>query len=256
MADSISDQRIKAVLVLLATAATIAFNILAATGYINGITPAEISDKYPTVITPAGYAFSIWSLIYFGLSAFSIYQLLPSNLERFGGIRTLYIASCVLNCAWIYSWHHNWIGICVFLIFGLAVLLIVIMAKFRNTVTTAETFLVKGTFGIYAGWVTVASLVNLLVYFRYIGSPIASSNMVAVVIVIIATVAAVLATRLAANHFYSFAVAWALTGIAVKQSGNTALVVACAFGVIISLLMAVSFVLKLPSAPVNLQENE
>lgn len=256
MTDSISDQRIKAVSVLLATAATIVFNALAATGYVNGITPAEISDKYPTVITPAGYAFSIWSLIYFGLSAFSIYQLLPANLERFGGVRTLYIASCVLNCAWIYFWHHDQIGVCVILIFSLAVSLIMIMAKFRNTVTTAESFFVKGTFGLYAGWVSVASLVNLLVYFRYTGSSMASSKVVAVIIVIVATAVAVLATRIAANHFYPFAVAWALTAIAVKQSSNTAIVVACALGVIVSLLMAVSFVLKLPSAPVNLQENE
>ena len=256
MTDSISDQRIKAVSVLLATAATIVFNALAATGYVNGITPAEISDKYPTVITPAGYAFSIWSLIYFGLSAFSIYQLLPANLERFDGVRTLYIASCVLNCAWIYFWHHDQIGVCVILIFSLAVSLIMIMAKFRNTVTTAESFFVKGTFGLYAGWVSVASLVNLLVYFRYTGSSMASSKVVAVIIVIVATAVAVLATRIAANHFYPFAVAWALTAIAVKQSSNTAIVVACALGVIVSLLMAVSFVLKLPSAPVNLQENE
>jgi translocator protein len=256
MAESISDQRIKAILVLLATAATIAFNVLAATGYVNGVTPAEISDKYPTIITPAGYAFSIWSLIYFGLSAFSIYQLVPGNLERFGGIRTLYIASCVLNCAWIYFWHHDQIGICLILIFALAVLLIVIAAKFRNPVTTTETFLVKGTFGLYAGWVSVASVVNLAVYLRSIDSPMASSNVVAVVIVAVATAAAILASRLISNHFYPFAVAWALTAIAVKQSSNTRLVVACAVGVIISLLMSLSFVLNLPSSTTQLQENE
>jgi len=256
MTDSISDQRIKAILVLLATAATIAFNVLAATGYVNGVTPAEISGKYPTVITPAGYAFSIWSLIYVGLSAFSVYQLLPGNLERFGSIRTLYIASCVLNCAWIYFWHHDQIGFCLILIFALAVLLILIAAKFRNAVTPAETFIVKGTFGLYAGWVSVASLVNLAVFFRSNDSPMASSNLVAVVIVIIATAAAILAARFAANHFYPFAVAWALTAIAVKQSANTAIVVACAIGVIVSLLMAISFVLKLPSSPLNLRENE
>jgi hypothetical protein len=256
MAESIADQRIKAVLVLLATAATIVFNVLAATGFVNGITPAEISDKYPTVVTPAGYAFSIWSLIYLGLSAFSIYQILPSNLERFGGIRTLYVVSCVFNCGWIYFWHHDWIGVCVFLIFALGVALVVIAAKFRNTVTLTETFLIKGTFGIYAGWVTVASMVNLIVYFRYVDSALALSTAVAVVIVIIATAAAVLATRMIANNFYPLAVAWALTAIAVKQSGNTALVVACAFGVIVSLLMAVSFVLKLPSAPTSFRENE
>ena len=66
------NDRIRSVLVMLATAGMIAFNALAATGYVNGITPREISDRYPTVLTPAGYAFSIWTLIYFGLAIFSV----------------------------------------------------------------------------------------------------------------------------------------------------------------------------------------
>jgi hypothetical protein len=107
-----SNDRLRSLLVILATAATIGFNALAATGYINDITAAEISDRYPTVVTPAGYAFSIWTLIYVGLLAFSVYQAIPKHLERFGRVRTLYIASCVLNCAWIYFWHHGYIGGC------------------------------------------------------------------------------------------------------------------------------------------------
>lgn len=72
--------RFRAILVLAATIGTIVFNSLAAMGRVGGVTPAEISAKYQTMITPAGYAFSIWSLIYVGLIAFSIYQLLPANL--------------------------------------------------------------------------------------------------------------------------------------------------------------------------------
>src|SRR5580765_5775754 len=96
----ITEDRIRAVLVIVATTATLVFNALAATGYVNGITPAAISAKYPTVLTPAGYAFSIWSLIYLGLLAFSIYQILPANLARYRAVRPLYVFSCVLNCSW------------------------------------------------------------------------------------------------------------------------------------------------------------
>src|SRR5690242_11772592 len=78
---SSSIERIRSVLVLLATSATIAFNWMSAVGYVNGTTPAMISAKYPTIVTPAGYAFAIWSLIYFGLIAFSIYQVLPSQID-------------------------------------------------------------------------------------------------------------------------------------------------------------------------------
>src|SRR6185436_13362776 len=100
--------RLGSILLMLATIATIVYNALAATGYVNGITPAEISDRLPTIITPAGYAFSIWSLIYVGLIAFSVYQALPANLSRFRVQRNLYIVSCLLNCAWIYFWHHGY----------------------------------------------------------------------------------------------------------------------------------------------------
>ena len=37
---------------------------------IGGQTTGEISDKYPTLFTPAGFTFSIWSLIYLSLFLF------------------------------------------------------------------------------------------------------------------------------------------------------------------------------------------
>ena len=36
---------------------------------INGLTTGAVSDLYPNLFTPAGFAFSIWGLIYFGLLA-------------------------------------------------------------------------------------------------------------------------------------------------------------------------------------------
>lgn len=39
-------------------------NVLAVTLPLGGNSTGEISDKYKTYMTPAGYAFSIWSLIY------------------------------------------------------------------------------------------------------------------------------------------------------------------------------------------------
>jgi benzodiazapine receptor len=242
-----SNDRLRSILVILATVATIGFNALAATGYINGITPAEISDRFPTIITPAGYAFSIWSLIYVGLLAFSVYQTLSANLERFSRVRTLYIASCVLNCAWIYFWHHAYIGVCAVLIIALAIVLIAITSMYKVAVSMTEALIVKATFGLYAGWVTVASIVNIAVYLKSIGSPTATSETVGVLAVIIATAASIAVTWKLANYLYPVAVAWALTAIAVNQSGKTAIVIACACGVIICLLLAISFVLAMPS---------
>jgi hypothetical protein len=251
-----SNDRIRSILVILATLATIAFNTLAAMGYVNGVTPAEISDQLPTVITPAGYAFSIWSLIYLGLLAFSIYQALRGNLGRLSGVRTLYIASCVLNCGWIYFWHHGFIGVCAILIIALAVVLLVIASRFIVAVSWAENLAVKATFGIYAGWVTVASIVNVFVYLRSIDSPTAGSQILGIFAVVLATAVAVAVTWKLSNYLYPLAVAWALTAIAVNQSGRTGLVVACSGGVIMCLLLAASFILAYPSTARPSEDNE
>ncbi len=109
-------ERTRQFLVIAATAGVIFVNYLAGAGFINNKTPADISDQYPTLVTPAGYAFSIWGLIYAGLFAFSIYQALPAQIARFSKIRTLYLINCAANCAWLYLWHYEQIPLSLLII--------------------------------------------------------------------------------------------------------------------------------------------
>ncbi|MEO6050452.1 MAG: TspO/MBR family protein [Pyrinomonadaceae bacterium] len=237
--------RMRSILVLVATIATITFNGLAAAGYVNGVTPEVISDAYPTVITPAGYAFTIWSVIYLGILAFSIYQLLPANLTRFRPFRSLYILSSVLNCAWIYFWHREQVGVCLLLIFSLLVTLILMLVRFRRPGAEGGPLFTKSVFGVYAGWVTAATLVSFAVFLKYLGveMPAVGWNTLGVASIILAAALAVIVRLKLQNYFYPLAIAWAATAIAVKQSGNTAIVVASSVCVIVCLVMAVSFVL-------------
>lgn len=57
---------------------TVIFNVLTSTGVI-GKTQKELSDKYMTLITPPGYAFSIWGVIYFFWAAFIVLQFFPNK---------------------------------------------------------------------------------------------------------------------------------------------------------------------------------
>ena len=245
MTTTVPADRMRSVLVMVATIAMIAYNGLAAAGYVNGVTPAAISDKYPTVLTPAGYAFSIWTLIYIGLIAFSVYQLLLKNLVRFRSIRSLYVVSCVLNCAWIYFWHQDQIAICLVIILTLLATLILILVRFSREGAAAGALLTKIPFGIYAGWVTAASLVNFVVFLNYVGVSFGTGTWSAIgaaMIMLAATVAVVVRWRLK-NYIFPMSIAWAATAIAVKQSGNTAIVVAAAICVIICLILTLSFVM-------------
>lgn len=241
--------RVRSLLVIVATLATIVFNFYSAAGRINGTTPAEISDQYQTMITPAGYAFAIWSLIYAGLIAFSVFQLLPSNAVRFRTIRTFFILSCALNCGWIYFWHHGQIAVCFVLIFLLAVTLFLISLNLRTAETPGEYWLAKVPFGIYFGWVTAATLVNFAILLVHWNVNFSDSTwtLVSVALIMLAAGLGVLIRIKLTNYIYPLAIAWALTAIAVKQSGYTSIVAACALGVIISLIATLSFVVNLPS---------
>lgn len=234
------------ILVVFATIATIIFNSLAAAGYVGGVLPSEISNRYPTALTPAGYAFSIWSLIYVGITAFSIFQALRSQLERFRAVRMFYLASCVLNCAWIYFWHNNQIAICFVVILLLLATLGSIIFRI-GCMSARETWLVQAPFGIYAGWVTVASMANfaIMLAFLEVNVSVTTQKILAVILILWAAVIVVAVRVKLQNFFYPLAVAWGVTAIAVKQSGNTAIVVAAALAVVVCLVTAVSFVVDL-----------
>jgi len=240
--------KLQPVLVLIATLGTIVFNYFAATGILGGVPTNVVSDKYPTPLTPAGYAFAIWSLIYAGCLAFSIYQALPSQRAKFRRLRRIYIFSCVANCAWLYFWSREQVVVCLGVILILLAALAFINLKLKTTETTGEYWFAKFPFGIYFGWVTAAALVNAMIALVYLGMPLGFSIYLGAFFILGAAFFGVLGRIKLTNYFYPLAIAWALTAIAVKQSGKTLIVAAAAVGVIVCLIAAISFVMTMPSS--------
>ncbi len=238
------------ILVIIATVGMIIFNYFAATGFAGGVATNVPSDKYPTHITPSGYAFAIWSLIYLGCLVFSIYQALPSNLERFRSLRRIYIVSCVANCAWLYFWSQEMIVVCLGVILILLGTLAFINTKLQKTETYGAYWLVKFPFGIYFGWVTAATILNATIALVYLGVKVSDStaNLLGAGLIFTAAVLGAIIRIKLTNYFYPLAIAWALTAIAVKQSGQTLIVAAAAFGVIACLITTLSFVMNMPSS--------
>ena len=73
---------IRQVIVVLALIITIAVNVLSNTLPFNNLTAPEIADSFDVYFVPAGYVFSICSLNYMGLIAYSVFQLLPAQREN------------------------------------------------------------------------------------------------------------------------------------------------------------------------------
>lgn len=237
-------------LVIAATIGMIILNWLAATGILGGVDTGAISDKYPTHITPAGFAFAIWSVIYLGVIAFSIYQALPSNAEKFRGLRRYYILSCAANGAWLYLWSQEMMIVSLATIIILLISLAVINIKLRATETHSEYWLAKVPFGLYFGWVTAATILNATITLVSVGVSFSetTTKIIGAALMLIAAALGAFVRWKLKSYSFPLAVAWALTAIAVKQSGQTLIVTACAFGVIICLVAAISFVMDMPSS--------
>src|SRR5262245_55981834 len=63
----------------LATVLNLAFNALAPHLPLGKGSILEITQRHPTLFSPAPYAFSIWGLIYLATLAYAIYQLRPGQ---------------------------------------------------------------------------------------------------------------------------------------------------------------------------------
>ncbi len=217
---------LKQVAVLLATVATITVNALANILPINGQQTGQISDRFDVYFVPAGYVFSIWGLIYLGMIAYSVYQLLPAarNNRRIQSIGWLYVGSAAANIAWIFLWHYNLFVWTLAAMLSLLALLIVMYLRLAQDPiqmrSWGERLLVRLPISVYLGWITVATLANVTDVLSYVGwggwgiAP----QIWAVILLVVATLVAALMAVTRRDVGYLLVLVWAFAGIAVKQA--------------------------------------
>ena len=213
---------------IIAFAFTVIVNSLAgSTTFIGGVNTAQISDSNPTLITPAGYVFSIWGIIYVLLGVFVIFQALPSQKEKeyTKKIGWLFVLSSIINIAWLFLWQYKFLSLSVILMFLLLATLILIYLRLgigKSKVTLREKLAIHVPFSVYLGWITIASIANVattLVSLNWDGFGINPETW-ATLITIVALLITILVTVTRKDVTYGLVVIWALLGIAVKQTGN------------------------------------
>ena len=160
----------------LTLAATLLLNYLAGSGRLGEKSIGAVSAQYPTLLTPASYAFSIWILIYLLLIAFVGYQWVTylkgrdyTLLKDTGGWFSL---ANVTNALWVIAWTREALGLSVFLIFLLVLSLIQLLIRLRLEVWDAPLRIILFVWWpvcIYMGWIVLASITNVAVYLKGLG---------------------------------------------------------------------------------------
>ncbi len=226
------------------------WNYWANSATINGNTVGELSRQYNSLFTPAGYAFSIWGLIFLGLIVHGIYQLYCAfttyqSDDFIVEIGPWLSIANLANGAWIWFWLHEQTGISVLVMSILMISLIIIIHQLKMEYWDAPKAIIAFIWwpiSLYSGWIAVATIANISAHLaRLEWSPVFSPTMWTIIMVIVATVINIILVQSRNMREFASVAVWALIAIAVRHWGNiptiqwTAASCACILFVVISI---------------------
>jgi len=218
----------------------------------NAQTTADVSAKFPTLFTPAGFTFSIWGLIYIALIGFAIYPFLPgallnARLEKIGG---WFAAANLLNAFWLAAWHWELFWLSVLLILGLLGCLLVLHQRLEigrhGRVNPVEQGLVDVPVSLYLGWISVATIANISVALSaagWNGFGIAPETW-AILMIGVTTLLGILMIHRRNALTYPAVLIWALIGLRLKSSGAESVGLAAGIGAFILLIYLIFRLLR------------
>jgi len=196
---------------------------------INGNSVASVSDSYNNLFTPAGYAFSIWGLIYLGLLAHGIFQVKRAFLDRKDDDFILQIGPWLIianlaNAAWLWFWLSDHIGISALMIILILVSLLISVVRLNMERWDAPLPIIAWTWwpiSLYSGWITVATIANITVYLTKIGwQALFTETSWAMIMIVVATIVNLLMILFRNMREYAAVGIWAIVAIAVRHWGD------------------------------------
>nr|XP_019942851.1 PREDICTED: uncharacterized protein LOC109629548 [Paralichthys olivaceus] len=173
---------------------TLVFNALAGPGIYPFLrSTGNISDEFVTQITPSGWTFAIWSIIYTFLALVVLYIL--SGICRKNAYGYVYCSPAVLphgffvvwclnlglNTGWLFLWDRRLMpaALVVLILIALTNYLVIFFScyalhnygawlnKYHKVDLWLHRVLIQNGVATYATWTTIASLVNLAVVLDY-----------------------------------------------------------------------------------------
>ncbi|MCZ2260834.1 tryptophan-rich sensory protein [Sporosarcina sp. G11-34] len=141
------------------------FIVMIAINYYAGSNVGIIANEKSALIQPAGYAFSIWILIFFLLFLWIVkgFFVHGKKVSVYIDTQILIPINFLLNGAWILAFTQQKILLSTVIILLLLLSIILIYRKIKQNVNRGLFSLVP--FSIYLGWVSIASIVNVFTYF-------------------------------------------------------------------------------------------
>ncbi len=212
---------------IVGTILALTLNFLAVSLPLNNKTTGELSDAYNNYFVPAGFTFSIWGIIYLLMLGFVFYQSWnyykknEQSMDIINAIGPWFFGNCVANAGWIIAWHYELVPLSLLIMFFLLFSLCTIYTKLSNLrpLSFGDNMFVQVFFSTYLGWISVASIANvttLIISLGWTGSDALQGSW-ASVMVIVATILAIVMIYKQKDIPFALVIIWALYGIYSKR---------------------------------------
>jgi hypothetical protein len=207
-----------------------------------GLSAEMFADDGDQTLRAAGYAFSIWGLIYLGLLAFAVWQALPKTpetpaLAAVGWPSMLAMTGCA---AWLVAaaLDAKLATVAIIVVAALAAISgLLKAAPLKSGLGVAGQRLVFWPLGMLAGWLTIASAINLLTVLTAYGVITGATAAAWATFGIAGVVVIALGVLWRLRHLaYGLPIAWGLAAVWVaERSAKPPVALAAAIGAAIVL---------------------
>ncbi|KAL3161438.1 hypothetical protein ABBQ32_010324 [Trebouxia sp. C0010 RCD-2024] len=233
---------------LISYALLIAVNVASNSGLL-GPTNAEISQKYSTPLTPAGWAFSIWGLIFALEGLGVIYAALPHGYNENGwkertvnAIGYTWQACWLFECVWqlvfLVRTPLGMVACMIFLLVALASMLFGLSRLYalNRGQASLPSILLHVLFflptSINAAWLSVASGLGVLIVPLSYGHT-AHLEAAAAVTAAVATAAGLLTLQREKDVAYGLTLVWSLTAVYAKHKHVQSVMIVSVIGIVL-----------------------
>lgn len=196
------------------------FTVMLIINYSPGSNVGDVANQQPALIQPAGYAFSIWILIYFLLFVWIVKGCFVRGKKGsvYKDLQVLIPVNFLLNGAWVLAFTSQRILLSTVIILLLLLSLILIYRKVKRNPNRHLFDLIP--FSIYLGWISIASIVNIFTYF--VRSTITFDELKwTVIALILAGIITVIFTLFTKDILYPLVIIWSYIAIYVKDQEET-----------------------------------
>uniref|UniRef100_A0A7S3NPM8 Uncharacterized protein n=1 Tax=Aureoumbra lagunensis TaxID=44058 RepID=A0A7S3NPM8_9STRA len=191
--------------------------------FFGGLSNVEVSKKYPSLVTPSGFAFAIWGLIYVWETiavAHCYLTLRPSRSLEIAGI--WFVMANIFQLLWALVFSRELLKVSSIFITAIAFCLCICLENLDNP-HTIERYLIVLPISLHAGWVTAASLVNINLTFVQMNASSEIQLTVAFASVYLGLGAAFIFAAFRHNAIFALSLAWAFFAIYKELPASKAL---------------------------------